>query len=46
MTDWVTENLPESEIKQFNDNIGQDNETALFTIKVCMLVSVKLKNQL
>ena len=33
MTDWVTENLPESEIQQFNDNIGKDNETALFTIK-------------
>ena len=33
MTDWVTENLPESEIQQFNDSIGQDNETALFTIK-------------
>lgn len=33
MTDWVTENLPEQEIQQFNDNIGKDNETALFTIK-------------
>lgn len=33
MTDWITENLPESEIRQFNDNIGKDNETALFTIK-------------
>lgn len=33
MTDWVTDNLPESEIQQFNDNIGKDNETALFTIK-------------
>ena len=33
MTDWVTNNLSEAEIKQFNDNIGQDNETALFTIK-------------
>lgn len=33
MTDWVSKNLPESEIKQFNDNIGRDNDTALFTIK-------------
>lgn len=33
MTDWVTANLPESEIQQFNDNIGKDNQTALFTIK-------------
>lgn len=33
MTDWVSNNLPESEIKQFNENIGKDNETALFTIK-------------
>lgn len=33
MTDWVTDNLPESEIQQFNDNIGKDNDTALFTIK-------------
>jgi hypothetical protein len=33
MTDWVTQNLPESEIQQFNDNISKDNETALFTIK-------------
>lgn len=33
MTDWITENLPESEIQQFNDNIGKDNDTALFTIK-------------
>lgn len=33
MTDWVTENLPESEIQQFNNNISGDNETALFTIK-------------
>ena len=33
MTDWVSNNLSESEVKQFNDNIGKDNETALFTIK-------------
>ena len=33
MTDWITENLPEAEIQQFNDNIGKDNDTALFTIK-------------
>lgn len=33
MTDWITENLPENEIQQFNDNIGKDNDTALFTIK-------------
>lgn len=33
MTDWVTENLPESEIQQFNDNISKDSNTALFTIK-------------
>ena len=33
MTDWVSKTLSESEIKQFNDNIGRDNDTALFTIK-------------
>jgi len=33
MTDWVSNNLSESEVKQFNDNISKDNETALFTIK-------------
>ena len=33
MTDWVSKTLSESEIKQFNDNIGKDNDTALFTIK-------------
>ena len=33
MTDWVSKTLSESEIKQFNDNIGRDNDIALFTIK-------------
>lgn len=33
MTEWVSDNLTPSEVKQFNDNIGKDNDTALFTIK-------------
>ena len=33
MTDWVSNNLSESEVQQFNDSISKDNESALFTIK-------------
>ncbi len=33
MTDWVTQNLPQEEIQQFNDSINQSNDSAMFAIK-------------
>ena len=33
MTDWVTQNLPEAEVKQFNNSINESNDSAMFAIK-------------
>lgn len=33
MVNWVSDNLSSEEIKKFNDGVGQDDSTALYTIK-------------